>query len=83
MFLLDIVLNTANGFRYLSYKTSSNLTKANCQPSNTMAIAANFSTSMLRSIIPASLIITLDILMIKILYASKVKQLDIDFFEIK
>ena len=60
-------------FRYITYKTSNNVTTAtSCGPSNTMAIVANFNTSMLRSIIPAIFMITLDVLIIKMLYTSKV-----------
>ena len=76
MFVLDMAFNTANGFRYLSYSTLNNSTKASCRTSNQMHLAANFSTAMLRSFIPFIIIIALDTLIIKILYASRVKKLN-------
>ncbi len=72
MCVLDIAINMTNGFSYLSRSTFKNSTIVSCRRSNTMDIVANFSTAMLRSIIPGIIIIALDILIIQILYASKV-----------
>ena len=61
--LSEGLLNTANLFQYITYKNGTALL---CGPSNTIAIVANFSTSMLRSAIPVVFMIVLDFLIIKI-----------------
>ncbi len=68
IFLIELVVNSGNLFHYITYK---NGTAISCRPSNTMYIVANFSTSLLRSIIPAVLMAILDYLTIKILFISK------------
>lgn len=61
------ISDTCIGFRYLTYSTSNNMTKVSgCNPSNTMAIVANFSTSLLRSIISFTILITLNTLIIRV-----------------
>ncbi len=69
IFLCEGLVNTGNLFQYITYK---NGTASACgTASNTIAIVANFTTSMLRSAIPAVFMIILDFLTIKILFVSK------------
>jgi hypothetical protein len=66
--LSEGLVNTGNLFQYITYR---NGTALSCGPSNTIAIVANFSTSMLRSAIPVVFMIILDFLIIQILFVSK------------
>ena len=69
IFLSEGLVNSGNLFQYITYI---NGTASSCgTSSNTMAIVANFTTSLLRSIIPAVFMTILDFLTIKILFVSK------------
>jgi hypothetical protein len=68
IFLIEGLVNSGNLFHYITYI---NGTAISCRPSNTMYIVANFTTSLLRSIIPAVFMTILDFLTIKILFVSK------------
>jgi len=76
MLIFEGIVNIPNLFQYIKYQNNNNNNNTNvlsCAPSNTMAIVSNFTTSMLRSIIPAIFMIILDIFTIKILFLSKKK----------
>jgi hypothetical protein len=69
MFLCECIVNTSNMFQFITY--NKNGTALSCGPSNTVGIVANFTTSMLRSIIPSLIMIYLDFQIIQILFISK------------
>ena len=72
MFLCEGLVNIPNMFQYITYpNNNSNNSDLLCGPSNTMGIAANFTTSMLRSVIPAIAMIILDVFTIKTLFISR------------
>ncbi len=70
IFICEGIVNIPNMFQYITYK---NNTAYLCSTTNTQAIMANFTTSMLRSIIPILIMIILDFLIIKTLFVSKKK----------
>ena len=71
MLIFEGIVNIPNLFQYIKYQNNTNV--LSCATSNTMSIVSNFTTSMLRSIIPAIFMIILDIFTIKILFLSKKK----------
>jgi len=68
MFLCEGLVNIPNMFQYIKYSNNNTLS---CGPSNIMGIAANFTTSMLRSIIPAIIMFILDVFTIQTLFISR------------
>jgi len=68
MFLCEGLVNIPNMFQYITYSNNNTLS---CGPSNIMGIAANFTTSMLRSIIPAIIMFILDVFTIQTLFISR------------
>lgn len=73
MLIFEGIVNIPNLFQYIKYQNNNNTNVLSCAASNTMSIVSNFTTSMLRSIIPAIFMIILDIFTFKILFLSKKK----------
>ena len=71
MFLCEGLVNIPNMFQYITYSNNNSNTSLSCGPSNTMGIAANFTTSMLRSVIPAIIMFILDVFTIQTLFISR------------
>jgi len=66
-----MVINTANMFQVITY--NKNGTAIKCAQPNTNNAIANFINALIRSVIPAGIMATLDYLMIQTLFISKKK----------